>query len=307
MDGGVGSAIRPAPRPNPKPPGLATPGRLALALAALLAAPAARADGKEEVSAWRTLADGVEYATFTLATEPESGDGLLHVVRIDPSRAELRALVASAGDGKSRTAQGWLKEGGLAVAINAGMYQSDGRSNVGYFRSGAHQNNARWNAYRSAFAFGPRRGGIPAAVLVDLDPPDSGRSAAAQAALDRDYDTVIQNLRLIKGTASGVWSPGAKRWSEAAIAEDDRGHILFLFARTPLSMSDWIERVLALPLHVARAMHVEGGPLASLSIRAGDLSLDLAGSFESGFSPYDRNARQAPIPNVIGVRASPNP
>jgi len=275
-----------------------------LALLALLWSPVVRADGKDaEPPPWRTVADGIEYATFTLATDPDYGDGLLHVVRVDASRVELRASLASENGGKSRTAQDWLKDGGFSVAINAGMFQGDGLTNVGYFRNGQRSNNPRWNAYRSAFAFGPRRPGIPPAVIVDLDPPESGRSAAARAALDRDYDTVVQNLRLIKGNGTGVWSPDSKRWSEAAIAQDDRGRILFLFTRTPLAMYDWIERVLALPLHVARAMHVEGGPEASLSIRAGEVSIDLAGSFESGFSSYDRNAKQAPIPNVVGVRA----
>jgi hypothetical protein len=59
--------------------------------------------------------------------------------------------------------------------------------------------------------------------------------------------------------------------------------------------------VLALPLGIQRAMHVEGGPEASLSIRAPDLKLDLCGSFETGFVGDDANAKQWAIPNVIGA------
>jgi hypothetical protein len=61
--------------------------------------------------------------------------------------------------------------------------------------------------------------------------------------------------------------------------------------------------ILGLPLGIVRAMHVEGGPEASLSIRAPGLSLDLSGSYETGFNENDDNSGQWPIPNVIGVVA----
>ena len=56
-----------------------------------------------------------------------------------------------------------------------------------------------------------------------------------------------------------------------------------------------------LTLGVVRAMHVEGGPEASLSVR-GAVKLDLAGSYETGFREDDTNEEQWPIPNVICVR-----
>jgi len=60
-------------------------------------------------------------------------------------------------------------------------------------------------------------------------------------------------------------------------------------------------RLLALPLDIVSAMHVEGGPEASLSIRAPGVRLDLAGSFETAFRENDGNAEQWALPNVIGV------
>ena len=60
------------------------------------------------------------------------------------------------------------------------------------------------------------------------------------------------------------------------------------------------EKLLSLPLGIVRAMHVEGGPEASLSIHAGGVDLDLCGSYETGF--YDHtNTRLWAIPNVLGV------
>jgi hypothetical protein len=70
-------------------------------------------------------------------------------------------------------------------------------------------------------------------------------------------------------------------------------------------MREFNELLLKLPLDVAGAMHVEGGPEASLSIHTGGLDLDLAGSFETGFRPDDSNEQQWAIPNVLGVLRHP--
>lgn len=244
---------------------------------------------------WQVLERGVEYATFTLVSKPTAGDGLLHVVRIDPNQVELRAVLASEQQVPLRTAGDWAEGLGLSVAINAGMFQTDYQSNVGYLRNGTHANNRNWSTkYLSVLAFGAKRPGLPSAVLLDLDAPGAREALA-------DYHTVIQNLRLIRGEGQNVWKPGRRQWSEAAIGIDRSGRILFLFSRTPFSMNSLNERLLKLPLEITRAMHVEGGPEASLSIRTKGLSVDLSGSFETGFNETEESRRQWPIPNVVGV------
>jgi hypothetical protein len=67
-------------------------------------------------------------------------------------------------------------------------------------------------------------------------------------------------------------------------------------------MAAFNRRLLALPLGIAPAMHVEGGPEASLSIHAGGVDLDLDGSYETGFNENDDERAQWPIPNVLAVR-----
>jgi Phosphodiester glycosidase len=267
-------------------------------LLALLALPVAPRAASEIVPEWRALAAGLSYAVMTLDESPSWGDGKLHVVRIDPELASLRAEMASEHDGRSRTASDWCDDRDLAVAINMGMYQTDYSSNVGYARDGAHLNQPRLvSKYKSVLAFGARKSGVPQAVMIDLDEP------GAEARLD-DYATVIQNLRLIKAPGKNVWSKQERRWSEAAIAMDRDGRILFLFTRTPYAMWELNRSLLKLPLGIVRAMHVEGGPEASLSIHAGGLRLDLNGSFETGFVSDDAQASQWPIPNVIGITAA---
>lgn len=235
---------------------------------------------------FQELAVGIEYGTTSF------GGGELHVVRIDPAKAELRVGLASQEQVRNRTAGEWADGLGLTVAINAGMFAEDYRSNVGYLKNGAHLNNPAWNKYQSVLAFGPAR-----AELIDLDSPGARQRLEA-------YPTAIQNLRLIKATgARNVWKPGPRKWSEAAVAADSSGRVLFLFMRAPLSMKDFGDQLLALPLGITHAMHVEGGPEASLSIRSEKVHLDLCGSFETGFRADDTNLVQWPIPNVIGVGA----
>ncbi len=242
---------------------------------------------------FKTLAPGVEYAVFEFVPNPEVGDGRLHVVRLDRN-ARLKTVLSSAEGVSNRTAGQWADGLGLVAAINLGMFETDYRSNVGYCRAGTHENNPIWNKYQSVLVFGPRRNGLPQFDLLDLDSPGARERAS-------DYENAIQNLRLIKGGGVNVWKPSARKWSEAAVALDGRGRLLFLHTRTPLTMHDFNGRLLKLPLGIIRAMHVEGGPEASMSIRTAEVSLDLSGSYETGFNEDDRNPGQWPIPNVVGV------
>jgi len=243
--------------------------------------------------AWKTLQRGVEYAALDAGATP--ADGRIHVVRIDPKQAPLLAVMASAGDRKPRTAGAWCRERKLAVAINLGMYRDDRLTNVGHAHAPGHVNNPHWSEkYKSALAFGPSRPGLPAAAMVDLD--TSGAEAGLAA-----YGTVVQNLRLIRAPGRNVWGKQQRRWSEATVAADKTGHILFIFSRRPYAMNDWNDMLLGLPLGIAAAMHVEGGPEASLSIHAGGVDLDLNGSYETGFNENDDENAQWPIPNLIAV------
>ncbi|MFL6246152.1 MAG: hypothetical protein ACJ74H_09015 [Thermoanaerobaculia bacterium] len=64
-------------------------------------------------------------------------------------------------------------------------------------------------------------------------------------------------------------------------------------------MHDFNRRLLALPLDIRQAMHLEGGPEASLSIHVP--GIDLCGSYETGFLEDESNREQWPLPNVLGV------
>lgn len=267
--------------------------RTSLILALLVASSTAFAEAR-----LAPVAPGVEYGALEVAK-----DDVFHVVRIDPKRAPLVAAMASAtADRQPRTTQRWCDERKLIAGINLGMYLDDHRSNVGYAVVRGHANQKRWHPdYKSVLVWDPKKKGLPAATLIDLDSPRARERIA-------DYQSAVQNLRLIKSPGINVWADQPRAWSESAIALDGAGRILFVFARRGHKMIDFNRLLLALPLDVGitAAMHVEGGPEASLCVR-GQPPLDLFGSYETGFWPRDDNAQQWQIPNVIGVEATKKP
>jgi hypothetical protein len=269
-----------------------------LGLFAASSAPQAAAELK-----WKRLEPGIEYAT----AEPPgprplpqlsqlSSDTKIHIVRVDPRLRRLEAVMSGGDDAKLRTAEKWCRERHLAVAINMGMYEQDRQTNTGYARKGGYLNNGHWGTkYKAALGFTPARAGAAPTFMADLDnPADQARLA--------DYGTVIQNLRLIR-SGHNMWQKQDRRWSEAAVGVDTEGRVLFIFSRYPHTMKELNDILLSLPLALDGAMHVEGGPEASLSIHAGGVNVDLNGSYETGFVENDTERAQWPIPNVLGVRA----
>lgn len=266
-----------------------------LIIAPLLAGPRARTPhaGEPRVE-WLNLAAGVDYAQVPLFGGQSLLDSL-HAVRVDPRRAVLTALSAKDHGNRSRTAQQWCDEFGLRAVINAGMYDVDAKTHVGYMRTSASVNNKRWNkTYESVLLLEGTSAALPSAGLLD-------RSEIDETTL-RSYGAVIQNLRLIRRPGVNVWQEQPRAWSEAAIAGDRDGNLLFLFLHKPLTMRQFNERLLRSGLHVVRAMHAEGGSEASLSVCSEAKRLHLSGSMETGLRADGGNMVQMPIPNVVGIK-----
>jgi len=235
--------------------------------------------------AWKVLRPGVEYAAI-----PTSSGQPLHVVRVDPARANVVALTASEKGAPLQTAGQWCRSSHLSVAINLGMFEADRRTHTGYLRTGHHVNNAQWNAYKSVLAIRP--GSVQ---WFDIE------GKIPVATLDK-YDIVVQNLRLIARPGKNVWAANDRKWSEAALAIDSSNRLLFIFCRAPYTMREFNMLLLNLPLGIESAMHLEGGPEASLSIHVAGLVLDLCGSYETGFMENESNVVQWQLPNILGVR-----
>jgi hypothetical protein len=252
-----------------------------------------------EAAGWKTLAPGMELKEFRAHTPSNIGNSRITVVRIDPKLWELEFTgVSLTGESTGKTAREWCQSHNFTAAINAGMFNADRKTHTGFLRSGKHVNSRSVNDYQSVAAFGPRHGrDIPLFRIFDLDAP-----GVTVKRITRDYTGVVQNLRLLKRPGESVWVEQRKRWSEAALGEDDKGRILFIFCRSLYAMRDLNQELLAAGIGLVAAQHLEGGTEAQLYLHVGKVEREMLGSYEASFRENDGNSRSKPIPNVLGVR-----
>ncbi len=234
---------------------------------------------------WMKLEDGLELARFDSGLRTANDTGDLIVLRMDTDFWGLRAFVPEESDGyKGRSTKRWCELGNLAAAINAGMFQSDKVTHVGYFKVDGKVINSFRNDYLSAAAFGPIDPAEPYFRLFDLDEISLGEVSAR-------YRNVVQNLRLVKRAGENRWQSANDRWQEAALGEDYKGRALLIYCSRRWSMHEFNEIILALPLGLVAAQHLEGRMQASLWVHHPQV--------DTGGLP-GRNS-QPTLPNVFGV------
>jgi len=271
---------------------------LAAALAAALVcadAPAAKpapAQPQAAQAPWQELEPGLELALLD-GPPASAGDGKIAVVRIDPARFELRLLAASApGEGSLRTARDWAYHAGASAVINASMYQEDYRTSVSLMRSRGHVNQRRLSKDKAVLAFDPTVSGVAPVRIVDRECENLDEASAR-------YGTLVQSIRMVSCDRRNVWAPSGRGFSAAAIGIDRRGRVLFIHARTPWPVHELVKALLALPIDLAQAMYVEGGPEAQMFARGGGREVERVGSFEGAVA--SANGRAWPVPNVIAA------
>jgi len=253
----------------------------------------------EAGSGWQTLAAGMDIRRVQSRKQSLLGDSKITVLRIDPVLWELEITgTFQTGEAGGHTAREWSRKQKYTAVINAGMFESDGKTHLGYLRSRDRVFNAKVNAYQSVLAFDAREGKtVPSFQIFDLDVPRNSLPAILT-----NYRSAVQNLRLIKRPGINQWGKQSREWSEAAVGEDREGHLLFIYSRSPFSMHDLNEELLTSGIGVVAAQHMEGGPEAQLFVHVGATELEMFGSYETSFKENDQNLAAWPVPNVIGVR-----
>jgi len=242
-----------------------------------------------------TLEAGLDFGEFAAPKKSPVGDSRVRVLRIDPGHFQLRLLNASqAGEGKRLSAREWAGKNSLVAAINASMYQRDFMTSVSLMKTGDHVNNTWFSKDRTILAFDPVAEGLSRVRIIDRDCENF-------ADLKKQYRTLIQSIRMVSCRGENVWAESDKIWSAAAIGIDGAGRMLFIHSRSPYSMHDLIDILLALPLDLKRAMYVEGGPDAQLYIKSGAVEHEFIGSYSSGSHESDGNRFAWPVPNVVGI------
>jgi Phosphodiester glycosidase len=251
-------------------------------------------DSAEVGDTWKVIVPGVEYGEFAVS---KNEIRKLMIVRIDLTTHEMGLYCCGEkGHGKI-TADAWAQRYDLNVVINAGMFDTDHVTHVGYMKNHLTIGQSKIRAdYFSLVAFAPVNDKDAAFKIFDTDVTDIEKEVIPA------YHGVVQNLRLIKKPGENRWQQQAKAWSEAAIGEDQQGRALLIFCPVGMTMHDFNELMLKLPIGLVAAQHLEGGPEASLYLKCGDLEIKGIGSYETGFFEDDSNASFWPLPNVLGVR-----
>jgi hypothetical protein len=244
------------------------------------------------------LEPGLELAVFDGPPAP-AGDAKIRVLRADPARFSPALLNASSTAKRvPLTARAWAEKAGAVATINASMYQTDHLRSVSFQRSGAHVNNPQWSKDRSLLAFDPFDPKDPPVRLLDKDCDDF-------EAAKKKYRSLVQSIRMLSCDGENVWAKSERRWSTAAIGQDDKGRLLFIHARSPWPVHDFVDALMALPIGLSRAMYVEGGPEATLFVKAGKVEAEMVGSYETGFWEDDQNAEAWEVPNVVALLRRP--
>ena len=250
-------------------------------------------------SDWKSIAKGMDYKYVAAKTPSAVGDSRIFILRVDPNLWQLEAVgISQTGESSGHTARDWSQRQKFSAAINAGMFATDFKTHLGYMGSATDVNNGRANSYQSVAAFDPRNSNSPPFRIFDLDAP-----GAHFADIQKDYASALQNLRLIKKPGSNQWSQQSRQWSEAALGEDNAGRVLFIYSRSPFSMHDLNNELLAAGIGIVAAQHLEGGPEAQLYLHVGSFEMEMYGSYETLFRKNDSNSSTAwPVPNILGLR-----
>jgi uncharacterized protein YigE (DUF2233 family) len=244
---------------------------------------------------WKEADEGLLVAEFESVFDNYPYE--LTMVKVDPERYSFQLLCATEHGKESLTTKEWALKYQMLAAVNAGMFQENGWTSVGFMKNFGHVNNPRLSNANTILAFNPVDENLPAIQLVDRECQDFND-------LRQKYQSFVQSIRMISCNRQNVWSQQGSKWSTLAVAMDSQGNILFLFNRTPHSVHDFIEILLSLPLSIKSAMYLEGGPQASLYLSTSSMTLERYGVW--GGLEKESIQFPLPVPNVIGISKKPH-
>ena len=247
---------------------------------------------EENRAVWENLAPGLELAVLDFQSEDKI---VVTVLRIDPDLYEFSLYSSLWDEVPPRPLLDWADAYDLLAAINACMFLPDG-SSTAYMRRGAQQNRSTVaDKYGGFFVFGTAEPGLPKAAILDKTSDDW------QSLLPK-YDVAIQNMRLIGNDGEQLWPEDGPLHAVAAIGQDVVGNILFMHCRSAINVHRLVSALLASPsLNLSRAIYVEGGSQAALTLR-----LPGQVSTWTGRRPADLFFRGSgakySLPNIVGIR-----
>jgi hypothetical protein len=238
----------------------------------------------------------VERIPGPAVADPGRGDGHVTLVRFDLRGYRLVIVPPAGGPEAWRTVPDVARASGLAGAINAAMFEPDGRASGLLVIDGLERapDDPRFGG---VLAFDPIDPAEAPVVMVGRDCP-----GVDLASLRARYRSLVANYRLLGCEGRPIAWVDESTYSSAALALDREGRFVLVHAETPYLMRD-LARVLADPaLGLVHVHYVEGGPKATIFADDGSGSpLVLWGSREEEEEPGAPRRGARPVPNVLGL------
>ena len=252
-------------------------------------------NGKESITVeWKEIEHGIDFGESKIRISEDGSYGILEIIRIDPKLYSFRVYSSSEpGERGARPLRAWIKECGLVVAINAGMYLPDKLTHTGYLRIGNFVNNGHIASNLGVFfASMPDSKELPDTVFIEKSNPEWRE-------LITHYESVIQNYRLLSHDRRVQWTNDGPAHAISAVGQDGKGRILFLHISDSITCANFAKMLLEIPIDIRSTMYVEGGPQAGLFLNAGGKSHIWTGKYPTGIWSFDIGS--VPLPNIIGV------
>jgi hypothetical protein len=239
------------------------------------AAPAALA-----APSWTERAPGLETADVEVTLAGHAVD-VIALVRIDPARYEL--AVHWAGE-QALTAEDWQAKLGADVVINGSYFERDMTPTTPLRSAGRALGPASYTSSHGALVSGP---GV---AIIDL----AGRDVAAALAPYRDAMVSYPLLIAPDGSSRAA---GHDDWlaNRSFVAIDGQARIVLGTTHSgAFSLRRLADTLRRAPLDLRVALNLDGGPLASQIVRAGDWQRVVHGNAEiTGTDDVLRLAYQA--------------
>lgn len=251
-------------------------------------------DKKFEETTWKEIDAGLHLGEISSKVKSDYGDSKITILKINPEYYNFDLIISKENGEKNKTAKEWAEARGLPAVINAGMYQSDLKTNIGFMKNYDFINNKNINRDNAILAFNRKDKTVPQIQIID-------RKCQGWEDLIEKYNSLSQGIRMVDCNQKNRWSPQNKKWSTSTIALDKSGNALFIFSRSPYSMHDFTNTIINSSLDVHNMMYLEGGPEASFYLNHKGIEVKKVGSYETNFNENDDNNFFWTIPNVIGI------
>ncbi|MEI6049330.1 MAG: phosphodiester glycosidase family protein [Bacteroidota bacterium] len=239
---------------------------------------------------WQKVDSGLFFTETLSPIKSDNGDSKVTILKIDPHYYSFKLLSAKETKEDNKTIREWVKTKELIAAINAGLYQEDDKTNVGFMKNYNFVNNNHLTKDNTVTAFNRTDATVPEIQIIDL-------KCQKWEDLKDKYYSFTQGIRMIDCNQNNTWSQQPDKFGMAVIAIDKQGNALFIFTCSPYSVHDFINSLKLLPLDIYNAMYLEGSSPASFYLNYKGLEDEKTGYIMAN----GENGTAWELPNIIGI------